>query len=249
MLIKAAINGGRARSDHSAVPISPAEQASAVAECLLAGANAIHLHVRSTATESNPSEKESLSEQDVTQTLAAVQAVCSRSQIGVSTGAWIVPHPERLGVVGEWKLLPGFASVNFTEDGASELAELLLSRSVGVEAGLCDAESAEVFVKSGLAERCLRVLLEPQEQEIDDARNTVSAIEKVLDSVPVKIQRLLHGTEATAWPMFDAAIARGYGVRIGLEDTLVTSSGGMAQNNAELVTEAFRRVQNAGRRL
>ena len=52
----------------------------------------------------------------------------------------------------------------------------------------------------------------------------------------------LHGTEATVWPMMDEAITRGYDVRIGLEDTLVMPDGRIARDNAELVTEAVRRV-------
>ena len=71
MLVKAAINGGRTRADHAAVPVSPVQLAANVVECLKAGAGAIHLHVRSTAT---GSEKESLDKEDIDQTLAAVLA-------------------------------------------------------------------------------------------------------------------------------------------------------------------------------
>ena len=130
-----------------------------------------------------------------------------------------------------------------------ELAHLLLSRGVQVEAGLCDPGAAEVFLKSGLAARCIRVLLEPQEQEMDQALENVRAIEKVLDSGEVALRRLLpfllHGTEATAWPMMDEAIKRRYDVRVGLEDTFVLRDGRVARGNAELVAEAVRRVRAA----
>jgi uncharacterized protein (DUF849 family) len=256
MLIKAAINGGRTKVGHVAVPVSPQEQAEAVVECLKAGADAIHLHVRSTSTpESRQSEKESLYSEDVARTLMAVRSLSPNAQIGISTGAWILPDPiARLQAVAAWEVLPGFASVNFSEDGAVELAQLLLSRGVGVEAGLCDADAAEVFLKSGLAARCLRVLLEPQEQELERALETVRTIVQALESGglehPGPPPLLLHGTEATVWPMMDEAISRGYDVRIGLEDTLVLRDGRMARDNAELVTEAVRRVQarRSGRR-
>src|SRR2546426_10444642 len=160
MLIKAAINGGRSKIEHSRVPVDPDEQAADALECLKAGASAIHIHVRTT------SGNESLYAQDVARMLSAVLDVCPRTQIGISTGAWILPDPTaRLKAVAAWEVLPGFASVNFSEDGAVELARLLLSRGVDVEAGVCDADAAEVFLKRGLAERCIRVLLEPQEQE------------------------------------------------------------------------------------
>ena len=240
LLIKAAINGGRSRAENTAVPVSPSEQAADVAECLRAGAGAIHLHVRSTS-----SEKESLQAEDVDRTILAVRTVAQNEQIGVSTGAWIVPHPARLEVVRTWDVLPGFASVNFTEEGAAELATLLLSRGVEVEAGVCDVDSAQAFLKSGLAARCIRVLLEPQEQEINSALETVNAMENVLRSGAVDLPLLLHGTEATTWLMMDVAIARGYDVRIGLEDTLVLPNGSKVGNNAELVKEAVRRVSAA----
>ena len=248
MLIKAAINGGRSRAEHAAVPETPDEQATAVADCLKAGASAIHLHVRSNSSDaSSQSKKESLYAEDVTRTLLAVRSVSPNAKIGVSTGAWILPDPTaRLQAVTAWEVLPDFASVNFSEDGATELAKLLLSRGVEVEAGLCDAEAAEIFLKSGLAPRCIRVLFEPQEQEMKHALENVGAMEKVLKPGLLKLSRplpfLLHGTEATAWPMMAEAITRGYDVRVGLEDTLILPDGRIAQDNVELVAEAVRRA-------
>jgi uncharacterized protein (DUF849 family) len=249
MLIKAAINGGRSKAEHRAVPVSPDEQATAVVECLKAGANAIHLHVRSTSSDDIlQSEKESLYAEDFARTLLAVRSAVPKAQIGISTGAWILPDPAaRLKAVAKWEVLPDFASVNFNEAGAVELARLLLSRGVDVEAGLCDAAAAEVFLKSGLAPRCIRALLEPQEQEMARALETVRAIEKALNAgateLPRQLPLVLHGTEATVWPMMDEAIARGYHVRIGLEDTLLLPGGRMARDNAELVAEAVRRLK------
>jgi uncharacterized protein (DUF849 family) len=240
LLIKAAINGGRTREEHPAVPVSPAELAADVVECLKAGAGAIHLHVRSTSADHS---KESLDADDVARTIGAVLTVAPNEQIGISTGSWILPHPARLQAAANWAVLPGFASVNFSEEGATELARLLLSRGVAVEAGLCDADNAQVFLQSGLATRCIRVLLEPQEQELKSALETVNAMERVLKSGAADLSFLLHGTEATAWPMMDEAIARGYDVRIGLEDTLVMPDGRIAKDNVELVTEAVRRVR------
>jgi len=240
MLVKAAINGGRTRSDHTSVPLSPAELAADAVECLKAGAGAIHLHVRSTSVSS---AKESLDKEDIDRTVRAVLAVAPAERIGISTGAWILPHPARLEAAKNWAALPGFASVNFGEEGAVELAKLLLSRGVAVEAGLCDAEAAQIFLQSELANSCLRVLLEPQEQELKSAIETVNAMEEVLRSAAVALPFLLHGTEATAWLVMDEAIARGYDVRIGLEDTAVLPDGRTAKDNVELVNEAVRRVR------
>lgn len=238
MLIKAAINGGRSKFEHSGVPVSAREQAAAAIGCLKAGADAIHLHVRSAAG------VESLRAEDVARTLEAVLAVCPKSQIGVTTGAWILPDTDaRLRAVGSWEVFPGFASVNFSEDGAAEIATLLLSRGVDIEAGLIDANSARGFVDSGLVDRCLRVLIEPQEQEQENALENVNEIESLLDSAKVELPRLLHGTEATTWAMLAEAIVRGFGGRIGFEDTLTLPDGRVARSNEELVTEALRRVR------
>jgi uncharacterized protein (DUF849 family) len=238
MLIKAAINGGRTKSEHAWVPVSIDEQAKAVVECLAAGAGAIHLHVRDAAGE------ESLRAADVSRTLNAMRDAAPGAQIGVSTGAWIISDPGvRAQAIARWQELPDFASLNFSEQGAVEVAQLLLSRGVDVEVGLCQADDAEVLIRSGLAEGCLRVLLEPQEQRIEKARATVSEMEAELNKARVKLPRLLHGTEATSWQLLDDAIARGYDIRIGFEDTLRLPDGRLAVNNASLISAASRRVQ------
>ena len=172
-----------------------------------------------------------------------MRAAAPGAAIGVSTGAWIIPDlGARLRAVAAWEVQPDFASVNFSEAGAVELAKLLLSRGVGVEAGLIDSGSAQAFVASGLAANCIRVLLEPQEQEMALAVETVNTIESELTAAGKFPPLLLHGTEATAWPMLDEAIARGYDVRIGLEDTRVLPEGRVTRDNVELILEAVRRI-------
>lgn len=234
MLIKAAINGGRSKNEHPSIPVSPDEIASAVLECLKSGAAAIHFHIRSQGS------RESLRSEDLARTLQALRMVAPTAQVGVSTGAWIVPDPAmRMEAVSSWTALPDFASVNFSEDGAFEVAQILLQKNVGVEAGLCDANDADRFVSSGLAARCLRVLLEPQKQVIEEARATVGEVIAVLDRAGTDIPRLLHGTEATAWDLMQDAIKLGYGIRVGFEDTLTFADGTVAGSNAELVKEAM----------
>jgi uncharacterized protein (DUF849 family) len=242
MLLKAAINGGRSKADHAAVPVTPEEQAAAVVECLRAGANAIHLHVRGTTENGRVTfGKESLYVEDVAATLSAVRAAAPDAPVGVSTGAWILSEPERYQAISAWEVQPDFASVVFSEDGATELAKLFLSRGVGVEGGLIDFDSARALVESGLATDCLRILLEPQEQEMSDALQTVRAMEDVLSGAGKLPPLLLHGNEATTWPMMSEAIKRGYDIRVGLEDTLMMPDGSAARDNVELINEALRR--------
>jgi uncharacterized protein (DUF849 family) len=152
----------------------------------------------------------------------------------VSTGEWIA---------GTGADLPDFASVNFDEDGAASLARRLLRRSIGVEAGLSDERATRRFADSGVAGGCLRVLLEPQPQELRTALGLVDRIEAMLDGCRIGCPRLLHGTEATAWPLLDEAARRGYDARIGLEDTLTLPDGTLAEGNGALVLEARRRLR------
>jgi uncharacterized protein (DUF849 family) len=235
MLIKAAINGGRSKAEHPSIPVHCEEQAIAVAECLSLGAGAVHLHVRS------PAGDESLDEEDVARTLQAVRIAAPNARVGVTTGAWIVPDPDlRVRMISAWKEVPDFASVNFSEQGALKVAEVLLAKGIEVEAGLSDEDDAQKFVTSGLAARCIRVLLEPQEQDIESARAAVAEIRSTLDVASVKLPRVLHGTEATAWKIMEDALDSGYDIRIGFEDTLRLPDGRVARSNAELIGEAVR---------
>jgi uncharacterized protein (DUF849 family) len=233
--MKAALNGNRAPGAHPDLPVSPAELAEAAADTVVAGAGALHLHPR------NPAGAESLEPDDVARAVAAVRAVVPKTPVGVTTGAWIVPAvDERQALVAAWNVLPDFASVNFQEEGAEELAKLLLDRRVDVEAGLCDAAAAARFTTSAVAARCLRVLIEPQESDLATALRAVAEIEGVLDRAGVPAPRLLHGTGATVWALIAEAARRGYDTRIGLEDTLLREDGTQAPGNAALVVEAQR---------
>jgi len=235
-LLEAALNGGRARAEHPAIPVTPEELAAAAAESVAAGAGAIHFHVR------GPDERESLAAGDVASAVKAIRAAVPGIPVGVSTGAWIVRDPAaRLDAVRAWTLLPDFASVNFHEPGARELAELLRARGMGIEAGVESARATELFVDSGLAGRCLRVMFEPPEQDAGQALETVAQVAALLDRAQIGIPRLLHGVNATTWRLIDEARTRGYDTRVGFEDTLTLPDGSAARSNADLVAAARRR--------
>ncbi|HEX3232939.1 MAG TPA: 3-keto-5-aminohexanoate cleavage protein [Gemmatimonadales bacterium] len=83
---------------------------------------------------------------------------------------------------------------------------------------------------------------EPAQQEVSAALRQVERIEAVLERWAVSCPRLLHGTDATAWPLLDEAARRGYDARIGLEDTLTLPDGSLAAGNGTLVAAARRRL-------
>lgn len=233
MRLEAALNGSRSPSEHPAVPRSPAELARAARESRAAGAEAFHVHVRAA------DGRESLATADVAAAVTELRKI--GVPFGVSTGSWIIRDPgERLTTVRQWTVLPDFVSVNFHEAGAVELAAHFLSYGVGIEAGIADRIGAERLVESGLADRCLRIMLEPQEQDLPAASALVELAERLLNAAGVKSPRLLHGFNRTTWPLLEEAGRRGWETRIGLEDTLTLPDGTVAPGNAELVLEARR---------
>lgn len=235
ILLQAALNGSRRRAEHPAIPLSSWDLAAAAAEAVRAGAGAVHVHVR------GPNGEESLAAADIARTVASLKAAIPGIPAGVSTGAWIVPDPElRERIVAGWTTRPEYASVNFHETGAERLAGLLLSAGVAVEAGVATGGAAERLAASGLASRCLRVLLEPQAQTFTTALEVVQQVEAVLRDARISLPILLHGAERTAWPLIAEAGVRGHDTRIGFEDTLTLPDGSMAATNAVLIAEARR---------
>ena len=236
MLLIAALNGGRRKTIHPAVPASAEELADAARGAAEAGAQAVHFHVR------GPDGLESLAPGDVALAVAALRPL--HIPFGVSTGAWIISDPiERLRVIGAWTALPDFASVNFDEAGAADLVRHLLGRGVAVEIGIPHCGAAEELLRSGLAPRCIRVMFEPREQALADAIACVAEAESVLDAGGIECPRLLHGVDTTAWTLLDEAVARGYDSRIGFEDALTLPDGGGARSNADLVRAAWARIR------
>jgi uncharacterized protein (DUF849 family) len=234
MLLKAALNGNRTLQEHAHIPISPGQLAADAQAAVLRGVGAIHVHPRAR------NGAESLQKSDMEPVILAIHRYCPTIPIGVSTGEWIVPNlSARLKYVSEWTDIINFASVNFDEVGAVEVASTLLKLGIGVEAGLFHADAAETLAKSGLAEKCLRIMFEPGDETLGGAMQTVRGIEEVLTSYQIKNKsRLLHGFNLTAWPLLVEAKKRGYDTRIGFEDTLFLPNGEQAKNNSELIDAA-----------
>ena len=230
VMIQVALNGTRTRVEHAAIPLTPAEQAAEARASVAAGASAIHVHVR------DEYGNESLAPGDVAKALDAIRASCDGIPIGLGTGAWIVPDlRRRLSVIRSWTTLPDFASVNLHEAGSAQVIELLLERGIGVEAGIWNAPAAVSLIKSGLADNCLRILLEPAEASCSAKANLLQMEDVLIGVTP---PRLLHGMGHCAWHLIELAAKRHYDTRTGFEDTLRLPDGTLAASNAELVSAA-----------
>ncbi|NSL86113.1 hypothetical protein ECE50_004670 [Chitinophaga sp. Mgbs1] len=234
MLIKAALNGTRTLQDHPQVPVTTHALVTAAREAVAAGAGAIHFHVRDSGG------RESLHPDDVNSQVQAMKHALPGIPVGISTGAWIVPELAlRLEYIEQWMVLPDFVSVNGDEAGFEQVADKMLQRGIGVEAGISSEAAVLNFKRSGRLPHCFRLLLEPGEQEMAAALHTAAAIEQHLtDKLPGQ-SVLLHGSDLTCWPLLKMAISKGYDLRIGFEDTLLHPSGIPAADNAELVQTAM----------
>ena len=136
---------------------------------------------------------------------------------------------------------PDFASVNVSEEGAAAVMKALLVAGIGIEAGIWTVEDVELEA-TGLADRTMRVMVEPVDVRDADATAVVSAIHRELDRRRIDAPRLQHGDGESTWILLDDAVARGIATRIGLEDTLYEPDGRRTDGNAALVRAARARV-------
>ena len=202
---------------------------------MAAGAAMVHVHVK------DEQGRDTFAAEPLARTLTATRAAAPGVPVGVTTGAWALPSvSDRVAAVGEWTELPDFASVNWHEDGAVAVADALLARGVGVEAGLWTEDAVADWLRWEHRDRCLRVLLElPDEPDEAAVLGLADRMLGLLRRAQVTLPVLMHGEDASAWPVLRHAIGLGLDTRIGLEDTLVLPDGSAAPGNAALVRAAL----------
>ena len=237
VLIQAALNGGATRADHQRVPLSPTELAGEARDAQRAGAGALHLHPR------DPSGEQTLEPRHVLAAVAAVRAATGLP-VGVTTGIWTVDGnvQRRLDLVAGWTGpdRPDYASINMNEPGTGELADLLTSLGIGIEAGVWTADDARLLGASGFHDRILWVLLEPPPRVPAEAVATAAEAAAELARAGITARQVRHGYDLATWDVLRAAIADGQDIRVGLEDTRVLPDGSAAAGNGDLVTAAAR---------
>lgn len=232
-MLQACLNGGRSRDFHPAVPLSADELATDAKAVIAAGAQQIHLHVRGN------DGKESLHPDDVARTLAAVRSAVPGVPLGLSTGWWISPKGRaRQEHIRAWQILPDYVSINLIEEDSAEVIDLAQSKGIGVEAGIWSPADAAKFIAHPAARRCLRVLIEINEQDLSAGMAACRGIMALLDRAGVGLPRLLHGLDATVWDFYRETLAQGLDARIGLEDGKHLPSGAVADGNPALIRAA-----------
>ena len=180
-------NGARTRAQHENLPVTPDELADSVRRAAREGVAEVHLHPKDALG------ADTLEPAAVAAALEAVRAEAPGIPVGVTTGAWVEPDPRRRAeLVRSWSVLPDYASVNWHEPGAELVAEALLERGVGVEAGIFTGTSAGTAGPEFLASPlCRRVLAEVTEPTPSSARTAAARLVGQLAGLPV----LLHGTD------------------------------------------------------
>jgi uncharacterized protein (DUF849 family) len=235
IFLQAALNGDRV---HPAAPRTPAAIADVARAAVGAGASSVHVHAFDAAG------RESLDGADCARALRAIRACCPATPISLTTSAAIVADPkERFRIVEAWNELPDLVTANQGEPGIVELCELLLSRGVGIEAGLLRAADARAFVRSGLAGRCRRVLVEPLDADPATAVRHAATMEDILVSAGITLEQVHHGYDFACWAVNRRALERGHGIRTGLEDVALLPDGTPARDNADLVVAANRLIR------
>lgn len=225
MELQASINGGRRRAAHPRLPRSAAEVGWDARDCAEAGATSVHVHPREP-------RRESIVPTAVARTVNAIRAAAPGLPIGVPTSAHLADSPlARTRIIDEWDVLPDFASIDWFDPWAADIARALAGRGIGIEPRLTTVGDARVWADSGF--RARRVVIDvPSTAPIEFAARVLAVIGK---RDPV----LLHGSGASCWPAVRFARENGLGTRVGLEDTLELPDGSPAPDNAALVRAAL----------
>lgn len=198
-----------------------------------AGAKVLHLHAY------DSTDGETLAAAPCASALRAVRAACPGVPVSLTTSAAIEPDPDRrLDLIARWTELPELVTANQGEAGTLKLCRHLVERGVGIEAGVLSRSDAEVFVRTAVAPLCVRALIEPLDADPGDAVAHAAAMEDILLSAHISLEQVHHGDGPASWAVSERALARGHGIRTGLEDTTVLPDGRLASGNADLVRAA-----------
>jgi uncharacterized protein (DUF849 family) len=131
------------------------------------------------------------------------------------------------------------------EPGTDDLADLLTSLGIEIEAGVWTAADARLLGAAAFRDRILRVLMEPVDRDPAVAVGTAAEAASELARLGVTARQVHHGYDLATWDVIRAAAAMGQDVRVGLEDTTVLPDGSAAEGNADLVEAAVRLVRGS----
>jgi uncharacterized protein (DUF849 family) len=163
-------------------------------------------------------------------------------EIGLTTGAWIVPDlSARIARIREWEGVD-CATVNLSEDGFEHVMSAMLDVGIGIDVGLWAPIEMDRLVRCGFLPRAQRVSIEldPGEPYFLQGDPLVLAqqVNDLLDDAGSACPRLTHGMNDWTWMLVEDAFRRGHDTRVGFEDSVLLPDGATAADNAQLVEAA-----------
>jgi len=233
-------NGPWTKDVHPSMPVSPAELLADLRECFRAGATGVHLHVR------DETGAETLRPEVVNETCRWVRALAAEegveAEIGLTTGAWIVPDlASRVAMIRDWEGVD-CATVNLSEAGFESVMATMLDAGIGIDVGLWAPAEMDLLVGSGYLKSAQRISIELDPGEpyflTGDPSEVARQVNDALDAAGSVCPRLTHGMNDWTWPLVADAFRRGHDTRVGFEDSIHLPDGSPAQSNAELVRAA-----------
>lgn len=201
----------------------------------------MHLHVR------DESGIETLDPAQVNRACATIREIAgdlgAAIEIGLTTGAWIVPDlNDRLAMIREWEGVD-CATVNLSEDGFDRVMQAMLDGGIGIDVCLWAAPEMDALVRSGFLPKAQRISIELAPGEpyflTGEPSDIAQQVNDALNEAGSTCPRLTHGMDDWTWPLVEDAFRRGHDTRVGFEDSVLLPDGGKADNNAELVRAAL----------
>jgi uncharacterized protein (DUF849 family) len=233
MIVQACLNGGRGLDFHPRVPITADAIVADAVAAVAAGAHELHFHVR------DAEGRETLAPAYVDPLIRRVRAALPGTLISISTRERIEGDDDRrLACISAWGERPDYAAANIAEPGAPAVIERLLRVGISAEASVWNLADAKRLAALDLARSCLRVLVEVRANDGPTAIAEAAAILAELESAGIRRPILLHGYDASAWPLVREAALHRFSTRMGLEDVRMLPDGTMAADNAALVRAA-----------
>ncbi len=277
VVIEAALNGGRDRRDHPAVPLSPAEIAAEAARCAAAGASLVHVHARDDAGGWNDDAAR------YAETIRLVRAAAPGLPIGITSirpdgvgigttilllnalatepGALPDAMSVNLGHIAAWEpdATGGRRTVHYP-NGYKDVAGLLRAcETFGIrpELGVMDfgfVSNAAALRDDGVLPPAPWFLLELDSpgfgQPPQVAPSTVAAYDALATAMREQFpdaRWAAHGQGIGTYDIVRRALETGQHVRVGFEDAVVLPDGRIPGSNAELVEWAVAAARAAGR--
>ncbi|TWT25803.1 3-keto-5-aminohexanoate cleavage protein [Planomicrobium sp. CPCC 101110] len=235
MVIKVCLNGGRTKQEHEQIPITLDEIIKEIHVLKKFGVEHFHVHLRGS------DGKETFDNQLLAPQMQVLRERYPGVKIGISSNLFDSMTPEiRHEKISEWKFKTDYVSVNLSEPGSLEIWNLLKEKEIMPEAGIWTMEDARIFVKNKLDQYCERALIEMFFEEEEEAVFQANQISAFLKEHNNTLEQVHHGEGINTWAIVDNALKKNYGIRIGLEDTLVLRNGERASSNEALYNELIK---------